>query len=123
MDADTTQDQLEAVPTIGREELLQVFLRAGVRQVPHEEPPRVSQVLLLLMFPERAALPGCGAALWGTVGRGGLLPEDLDITSTCTKTGVMAVGARGWPSLPRVPLATALLLSGACCLYVRSCLQ
>lgn len=90
MDTDVTQDQAEAAPTVGREELLQVLLGAGVGQVPHKEPPRVSQVFLLLILPERSALPGCGA-LRGTMGGGGLLfPEHLDIASTCMKTGVRA---------------------------------
>lgn len=93
MEANPTQDQVDAAPTIGREQLFQVFLGAGVGQVPHKEPPRVGQVLLLLMFPERAALPRCGAALWGTVGLGGLFPEDLNIASTYMKTGVMPVCA------------------------------
>ena len=99
MEANPTQDQVDAAPTMGREQLLQVFLGAGVGQVPHEEPPGVGQVFLLLMFPERAALPGCGAAaLWGTVGLGGLLPEDLNIASTYMKTGAMPVCAASWLS-------------------------
>lgn len=114
-EANPTQDQVDTAPTIGREQLLQVFLGAGVGQVPHEEPPGVGQVLLLLMFPERAALPGCGAAaLWGTVGLGGLLSEDLNIASTYMKTGAMPVCASSWLSFPRVSLASALLLFRAC---------
>lgn len=98
MDRDVTQDQAEAAPTVGREELLQVLLGAGVGQVPHKEPPRVSQVFLLLILPERSALPGHGT-LWGTTGSGGLLfPEHLDIASTCMKTG-----ARAAVCLPRSP--------------------
>lgn len=104
MDRDDTQDQVEATPTIGREQLLQVLLRAGVGQVPYKKPPRVCQVFLLLMLAERSALPGCGAALWGTVGSGGLLfPEHLDVASTCRKTRVRAVVGLSCWSLPRSP--------------------
>lgn len=111
MDRDVTQDQAEATPTVGREQLLQVLLRAGVGQVPYKKPPRVCQVFFLLMLAQRSALPGCRAALWGTTGSGGLFfPEYLDIASTCRKTGVRAVvGLRLLEPL-KVPSASVLLL-------------
>ena len=75
-------------PTVSGEELLQVLLRAGIGQVPHEEPPGVSQVLLLFVLPERPALPGFGTILQGRLGRRDIpFPEHFDVASTWAREG------------------------------------
>lgn len=80
-------------PTVGGEELLQVLLGAGVGQVAHKESPRVSQVLLLLVLPERPTLPGSGAVLQRPLGhRDMLLPEHLDIAATCIRNQSLLAG-------------------------------
>lgn len=122
MDRDVTQHQAEATRTIGREQLLQVLLRAGVGQVPYKKPPRVCQVFLLLMLAERSALPGCRAALWGTTGGGGLLfPEHLDIAPTCRKTGVRAVVSLRLLEPPKVPSASSAAAQSLLCLFDYDC--
>lgn len=67
--------------TVGREELLQVLLGTGVRQIAHKEAPRVCQVLLLLVLPQGPASPGCCPTSSGPRGSGwgALVPEHFDI--------------------------------------------